>query len=212
MGQPRRSRSSLGGGMVTKLPQLHLLKFDSVGRSAAGPQEPTGPGMRPAAEGARPPMRKSPISPILAEGGSRVSVEGQLGALVGTPSCSRPGVTVIEILKVSSKSNPNSVAGALAGVVRGQGSAEIQVVGAGALNQAIKAVAIARGYVVTSGWDLTCRPTFADVEIEGRERTAIRLLVEACDPRFAADWPRRQADRRAPGDITPAGFPRPPGL
>jgi stage V sporulation protein S len=85
---------------------------------------------------------------------------------------------MVEILKVSSKSSPNSVAGALAGVVRARGAVEIQVVGAGALNQAIKAVAIARGYVAPSGVDLTCRPTFADIEIEGESRTAIRLLVE----------------------------------
>ena len=87
-----------------------------------------------------------------------------------------------EILKVSSKSNPNSVAGALAGVVRGEGHVEIQVVGAGALNQAVKAVAIARSYVAGSGIDLSCRPTFADIEIDGEGRTAIRLLVEGCSP------------------------------
>ena len=87
-----------------------------------------------------------------------------------------------EILKVSSKSNPNSVAGALAGVVRGEGHVEIQVVGAGALNQAVKAVAIARSYVAGSGIDLSCRPTFADIEIDGEGRTAIRLFVEGCTP------------------------------
>lgn len=87
----------------------------------------------------------------------------------------------MEVLKVSSKSNPNSVAGAMAGVVRQSGSVEVQVVGAGALNQAIKAVAIARGYVAPSGTDLTCVPTFADIEIDGQSRTAIRLLVE-CRP------------------------------
>ncbi len=84
----------------------------------------------------------------------------------------------MEILKVSSKSNPNSVAGAMAGVVRQSGAVEVQVVGAGALNQAIKAVAIARGYVAPSGADLTCVPAFADIEIDGQSRTAIRLLVE----------------------------------
>jgi stage V sporulation protein S len=85
----------------------------------------------------------------------------------------------VEVLKVSSKSNPNSVAGAMAGVVRQVGSVEVQVVGAGALNQAIKAVAIARGYIAPSGTDLTCVPTFADIEIDGQSRTAIRLLVES---------------------------------
>ena len=67
----------------------------------------------------------------------------------------------------------------MAGVVRQSGSVEVQVVGAGALNQAIKAVAIARGYVAPSGSDLTCVPTFADIEIDGHSRTAIRLLVES---------------------------------
>lgn len=94
---------------------------------------------------------------------------------------------MIEVLKVSSKSNPNSVAGALAGVVRSSGSVEIQVVGAGALNQAIKAVAIARGYLAPGGQDLTCRPTFADIRIEGESRTAIRLEVECCPLRRPAE-------------------------
>lgn len=88
----------------------------------------------------------------------------------------------IDILKVSSKSNPNSVAGALAGVVRTSRSVEVQVVGAGALNQAVKAIAIARGYLAASGQDLMCRPTFADIRIDGESRTAIRLHVEVCAP------------------------------
>jgi stage V sporulation protein S len=85
---------------------------------------------------------------------------------------------MIEVLKVSSRSNPNAVAGALAGVVRSAGVVEIQVVGAGALNQAVKAVAIARGYLTPSGFDLICVPTFADIHIDGERRTAIRLLCE----------------------------------
>ena len=84
----------------------------------------------------------------------------------------------MEILKVSAKSNPNSVAGALAGVLREKGGAEIQAIGAGALNQAIKATAIARGFVVPGGIDLICVPAFTDIQIEGEERTAIKLLVE----------------------------------
>jgi stage V sporulation protein S len=84
----------------------------------------------------------------------------------------------MEVLKVSSKSNPNSCAGAMAGVVRQAGAVEVQVVGAGALNQAIKAIAIARGYLTPSGVDLVCIPTFADIQIDGQSRTAIRLLVE----------------------------------
>ena len=84
----------------------------------------------------------------------------------------------MEILKVSARSNPNSVAGALAGVVREQGAAELQTVGAGALNQAVKAIAIARGFLAPTGTDLICVPAFADIEIDGEERTAIRILVE----------------------------------
>ena len=85
---------------------------------------------------------------------------------------------MVEVLKVSSRSNPNSVAGALAGVLRQAGVVEVQVVGAGALNQAIKAIAIARGFVAPSNIDLVCVPTFADIEIDGQGRTAIRLTVE----------------------------------
>ena len=81
------------------------------------------------------------------------------------------------MLKVSSKSNPNSVAGAMAGVVREMGTVEVQVVGAGALNQAIKALAIARGYVAAAGIDLVCVPNFADIEIDGERRTAIKLCI-----------------------------------
>ncbi|MPM89223.1 Stage V sporulation protein S [bioreactor metagenome] len=84
----------------------------------------------------------------------------------------------MDVLKVSAKSNPNSVAGALAGVLREHGRAEMQAIGAGALNQAIKAVAIARGFVAPSGMDLICVPAFIEIEIEGGQRTAIKLLVE----------------------------------
>lgn len=84
----------------------------------------------------------------------------------------------MDVLKVSSKSNPNSVAGALAGVIREKGSAEIQAIGAGALNQAIKSIAVARGFVAPSGIELVCVPSFTDVKIEGEDRTAIKLVVE----------------------------------
>lgn len=106
------------------------------------------------------------------------------------------GTAVTEVLKVSARSNPHAVAGALAAVVRAAGCVEIQVVGAGALNQAIKAIAIARGFATdpdaseaaptetpADGFDeqrleLACRPMFAAVTIDGEARTAIRLLVE----------------------------------
>lgn len=84
----------------------------------------------------------------------------------------------MDVLKVSSKSSPNSIAGALAGVIRENGSAQVQAVGAGALNQAIKAVAIARGFLAPSGYELICIPAFTDIEIDGQERTAIKLIVE----------------------------------
>ena len=84
----------------------------------------------------------------------------------------------MDVLKVSAKSSPNSIAGALAGVIRERGTAEIQAIGAGALNQAVKAVAIARGFVAPSGLELICIPAFTDIIIDGEERTAIKLIVE----------------------------------
>lgn len=84
----------------------------------------------------------------------------------------------MEVLKVSAKSSPNSVAGALAGVVRERGGAEVQAIGAGAINQAVKAIAIARGFVAPSGLDLVCIPAFVDVMIDGEERTAIKFIVQ----------------------------------
>ena len=111
-------------------------------------------------------------------------------SIVATPSSQHGPV---EVLKVSSKSNPNAVAGAMAGVIRQAGTVEVQVVGAGALNQAVKALAIARGYVAEAGIDLVCVPTFADIEIDGERRTAIRLSIE---------------DRTSP----PPSSPRPPVL
>lgn len=84
----------------------------------------------------------------------------------------------MDILKVSAKSSPNSIAGAIAGFVKEKGAVEIQAIGAGALNQAIKAVAIARGFVAPSGLELICIPAFTEVVIEGEEKTAIKLIVE----------------------------------
>lgn len=84
----------------------------------------------------------------------------------------------MEVLKVSARSNPKSVAGALAAVFRQHGRAEIQAVGAGAVNQAVKAIAIARGYVAPNGIDLVMIPAFSEISIDGEERTAIRFIVE----------------------------------
>ena len=83
-----------------------------------------------------------------------------------------------EVLKVSTRSRPSSVAGAIAGVIRESGNAEIQSIGAGATNQAIKAIAIARSYLLEEGIDIVCVPAFINVEIEDEERTAIRMLIE----------------------------------
>jgi stage V sporulation protein S len=84
----------------------------------------------------------------------------------------------MEIIKVAARSRSTSVAGAIAGVVRESGRAEVQAIGAGAVYQAVKAAAIARGYLELDGIDVICIPSFVEVEIEGQERTAIKLSVE----------------------------------
>jgi stage V sporulation protein S len=82
------------------------------------------------------------------------------------------------VLKVSKSSNPGSVAGALAGVIRERGFAEIQAIGAAAVNQAVKSVAIARGFLAPSGFNIVCIPAFSEIEVGGEERTAIKFLIE----------------------------------
>ncbi len=84
----------------------------------------------------------------------------------------------MEILKVSSKSNPSSVAGAIYNAIKDNPRLEINIVGAGALNQAIKAIAVARGFLAPIGIQCVCIPSFMDVEIEGKLRTAIKLIVQ----------------------------------
>jgi len=84
----------------------------------------------------------------------------------------------MNIIKVSSESRTSAVAGAIAGVIREHRRAEVQAIGAGAVNQAVKAVAIARGYLQEDGIDVICIPEFTTVDISGKERTAIRLVVE----------------------------------
>ncbi len=88
------------------------------------------------------------------------------------------GRAPIEVLKVSATSKPVAVAGAIAGVIRSAGKVEVQAIGAGAINQAVKAIAISRGYVAPAGIELVCIPSFIDISIDGEERTGIRLLVE----------------------------------
>ncbi len=84
----------------------------------------------------------------------------------------------METLKVSARSKPQAVAGAIAEVIKKEGSAEVQVIGAGALNQAVKAIAIARGYLAPMGHDIVMLPAFTDIEIDSEQRTAIRLSVQ----------------------------------
>jgi stage V sporulation protein S len=95
-----------------------------------------------------------------------------------TIAATQKGAAPLNVLKVKSTSDPNKVAGALAGTIREVGKAEMQTIGAGALNQAIKSLAIARGFLAPSGVDLVCYPAFVDVDIDGAERTAIRLFIE----------------------------------
>jgi stage V sporulation protein S len=84
----------------------------------------------------------------------------------------------MSVIKVSAGSRTSSVAGAIAGMVRENRRAEVQAIGAGAVNQAVKATAIARGYLAEDGIDVVCLPEFTTVDIEGKERTAVRLVVE----------------------------------
>ena len=84
----------------------------------------------------------------------------------------------MDTLRVSAQSNPKSVAGALAAVLREKGSGEVQAIGAGAVNQAIKAIAITRGFVAPNGINIICVPAFAEIIIDGEQRTAIRFIVE----------------------------------
>ena len=82
------------------------------------------------------------------------------------------------IIKVAARSRPGAVAGAIAGVIREGKQADVQAIGAGAVNQAIKAVIVARGYLRGDGIDVICLPTFVELEIDGQERTAIKIIVE----------------------------------
>jgi len=83
-----------------------------------------------------------------------------------------------DVIKVSTKSRSTAVAGAIAAVMREHRYAEVQAIGAGAVNQAVKALAIARGYLSEDQIDIACVPYFTEVDIEGQERTAVRFIVE----------------------------------
>jgi stage V sporulation protein S len=84
----------------------------------------------------------------------------------------------MEILKVSAKSSPNAVAGAIAGCIRSEGAVQLDAVGAGAVNVVVKAIIIARGFMEPVGVELVCVPSFIDIKIEGEERTAVRFTVQ----------------------------------
>jgi stage V sporulation protein S len=92
--------------------------------------------------------------------------------------CEEPKEATVEVIKVAARSRSTAVAGAIAGVVREKGRAEVQAIGAGAVNQAIKAIAIARGYLELDGFDVVCIPSFVEVEIDGQERTALKFSVQ----------------------------------
>ena len=83
----------------------------------------------------------------------------------------------MNVIKVSANSRTAAVAGAIAGVMREHRHAEVQSIGAGAVNQAVKAVILAKGYLVNDGIDIICVPEFVDVEIDGKVRTAIKLNI-----------------------------------
>ena len=84
----------------------------------------------------------------------------------------------MEFLKVSGQSKPKLVAGAIAAVVRSGSGVEIHAIGAAAVNQAVKSIAVARGYVAPNGIDLVCYPEFMQIELDGEEKTSIRFVIE----------------------------------
>ncbi len=98
----------------------------------------------------------------------------------------KPSPNGLNIIKVSSQSRSTAVAGAIAGVIREHGRAEVQAIGASAVNQAVKAIAIARTYLEEDGLDLLCQPAFTEVEINGQERTAVRFHITSI-PRARGD-------------------------
>ena len=84
----------------------------------------------------------------------------------------------IDTIKVAANSRTSAVAGAIAGVFREHQRAEVQAIGASAVNQAVKALALAKGYLEEDGYNIVCIPCFVDVDIDGKVRTAIRFTVE----------------------------------
>ncbi|HLU83247.1 MAG TPA: stage V sporulation protein S [Trueperaceae bacterium] len=85
----------------------------------------------------------------------------------------------MEVLRVSGSSRPNSVAGAIAALLRNEGEVEVQAIGPHAVNQAVKAIAIARAYIQADGLGLHTVPSFVKLELHEEERTAVRFAVES---------------------------------
>ncbi len=146
------------------------------------PQEQAAQLADPAAESATPPTAHE--AAMAQDDSGTPQADGEDRVMSQTPRQYRPGYgqgvpeNRGEILKVSSRSRPSAVAGAIAGVVRESGRAEVQAIGAGAANQAIKAVAIARDYLNETGIEAICLPSLVDLQIDEADRTAIRLVVE----------------------------------
>ena len=107
----------------------------------------------------------------------------------------------MDTIKVSAKSRSTAVAGAIAGVIRESRKAEVQAIGAGAVNQALKAVAIARSYLLQDQLDLAVVPTFTEVDINGEERTAVRLYVESRPLSEAPKVPHGNGHHAQPVDV-----------
>ena len=154
---------------------------DFGGEWSRGERRPHVPAWAPA-EGT--PTANGHLSHVAAGGGVEIEVVEADVAVAVDAAAFVPGAAVGtmggngEVLKVSARSRPSAVAGAIAGVVREVGRAEVQAIGAGATNQAVKAVAIARDYLRETGIEAVCLPAFIDVTIENEDRTAIRLVVE----------------------------------
>ena len=103
----------------------------------------------------------------------------------------------MDVIKVSAHSRSTAVAGAIAGVMRDFKHAEVQAIGASAVNQAIKAIAIARNYLLLDGIDIVCYPEFVEIDIEGKDRTAVKLMIDASQRRIAGGTGVRSENKRA---------------
>lgn len=145
----------------------------------------------------RPPGRVTPET----SGSSSAGVVSAPSNLSPVPATANVVTANVETLKVSTTSNPNSVAGAIAGAIRTSGAVWIQVVGAGALNQATKASVIARGILSASGLDIVVTPSFADIEIDGEARTALRLRLEDRERRQVSLGDGDRRPRVPPADV-----------